>query len=192
MWSSSERLRRGHYTSESSSERLSKMMSSTCNRLPSASGTDFGVRPTGSKPAWVRRQFVLEVRASSQTKLSRGLLRLAQEREELTALAADTSQAVSGCVHETGGGESSRCLTRSQSVVACVGRARAQEPHTRVPEGEDASLGLRTEGRQRGAALDDRAQSSPSRKMKPDTSDLGTATRTTHTVVSDLFIHSFK
>ena len=34
---------------ESSFERLSKMMSSTCDRLPSASGTDFGVRPTGSK-----------------------------------------------------------------------------------------------------------------------------------------------
>ena len=47
--SSSERLRRGHYMSESSYERLSKMMSSTCDRLPFASGTDFGVRPTGSE-----------------------------------------------------------------------------------------------------------------------------------------------
>ena len=31
--------------SESSYERLSKMRSSTCDRLPSASGTDFRVRP---------------------------------------------------------------------------------------------------------------------------------------------------
>ena len=66
-------------------------------------------------------------------------MRPAQEREELTALAADASQAVSWCVHETGGEESSRCLMRSQNVVPCVGRARAQEPDTSIPEEEDAT-----------------------------------------------------
>ena len=95
------------------------------------------------KPARVRRQSALEVRASSQTKLSRGLVRPAQEQEELTALAADTSQAVSRCVHETGGEESSRCLMRSQNVVPCVGRARAREPHTKDTEEEATGDGGR-------------------------------------------------
>ena len=112
---------------------------STCERLPLESGADFGVRPTGSKPAWVRKQSAPEVRASSQTKLSLGLVRPAHRREELTTLAADTSQTVSRCVHETGGEESSRCLMRSQSVVPCVERASAREPHTSVPEEEDAT-----------------------------------------------------
>ena len=93
------------------------------------------------KPAWVRRQSAPEVRASSQTKLSRGFVGPAHGRERLTALAVDTSQAVSRCVHETGGEESSRCLMRSQNVVPCVGRARAREPHTRVPEEEGAMGG---------------------------------------------------
>ena len=173
--------------SESSCERLSKITMSTCDRLTSASGRDLGVRPTGSKPAGFENSLCL--RASSQTKLSRGLVRPAQEREELTALAADTSQAVSRNVHETGGEESSRCLMRGQSVVPCVGRGRAREPHTGVPEEEDATRdGARIvplgKGRQRRAAPEDRAQSSPSRKKKTDTSDHATATRTSHTVVS--------
>ena len=136
--SSSERLRRGHQRSASSYERLARMMMSSCDRLPCASGADSGVRPTGSKPVWVRRQSAPEVRASSQTKLSRGFVRPAHRRERLTALAADTSQTVSRCGHETGDEESSRRLMHSQSVVPCVGRAPAQEPHTSVPEEEDA------------------------------------------------------
>ena len=104
---------------------------------PRVAQTSEFVRPA-PKPARVRRQSALEVRASSQTKLSRGLVRPAQEREEVTALAADTSQAVSRCVHETGGEESSRRLMHSQSVVPCVERASAREPHTRVPEEEGA------------------------------------------------------
>ena len=136
--SSSERLRRGHRRSASSYERLTSMMTSSCDRLPFASGADLRVRPTGSKPVWVRRQSAPEVRASSQTKLSRGFVGPAHGRERLTALAADTSQTVSGCVHETGGEESSRRLMQSQSVVPCVGRASAREPHTRVPEEEGA------------------------------------------------------
>ena len=122
-------------------------------RTPFASA-DFGVRPTGSKPVWVRRQSAPEVRASSQTKLSRGFVGPAHRRERLTALAADTSQTVSRCVHETGGEESSRRLMHSQSVVPCVGRARAREPHTRVPE-EEGAMGCCTrfvplgKGRQR-------------------------------------------
>ena len=98
-------------------------------------------------------------------------MRPAQEREVLTALAVDTSQAVSRCVHETGGDESSRCLMRSQRVVPCVGGARAREPHTRVPEEEDATRDCAQivpsgKGRQRGAAPDDRAQSPPSRNKE--------------------------
>ena len=127
--------------SESSYERLSKMMMSSFDRLPFASGADLGVRPTGSKPVWVRRQSAPEVRASSQTKLSRGFVGPAHGRERLTALAADTSQTVSRCVHETGGEESSRRLMHSQRVVPCVGRATAREPHTRVPEEEGAMGG---------------------------------------------------
>ena len=80
---------------------------------PRVAQTSEFVRPA-PKPAGVRRQSALEVIASSQTKISQGVVRPAQEREELTALAADTSQAVSRCVHETGGEESSGCLMRSQ------------------------------------------------------------------------------
>ena len=110
----------------------------------------------------------------------------AHGRERLTALAADTNQTVSRCVHETGGEESSRCLMHSQSVVPCVGRASAREPHTRVPEEEGAMGGCtRIVPLGKGcAALDDRVQSPPSRKKKTDTSDHATATRTTHNVVS--------
>ena len=67
---------------------------------------------------------------------------------------------------------------RSQSVVPCVGRARAREPHTRVPEGEDPTRDCaRIVPLGKG---NDRAQSPPSRKKEP-VADHATATRTTHT-----------
>ena len=85
--------------------------------------------------------------------------------------------------------KSSLSVMPRQCNVPCVGRARAREPHTRVPEEEDATRDCTRfvplgKGRQRRAATDDSAQFHPSRKKEPDTSDHVTATRTTHNVVS--------
>ena len=118
-------------TSESLSDRLSKKIMSSYERLRSASGA----RLRSSSDRLQSRMgstnsLALEVRASSQTQVSRVFVRPAQKGSSPSWHLTPAWRGVGVCrAHEDE--KSSRSVVRSQSAVPCVGRASARDPHTK-------------------------------------------------------------
>ena len=118
-------------TSESLSDRLSKKIMNSYERLRSASGA----RLRSSSDRLQSRvgstnSLALEVRASSQTQVSRGFVRPAQTGSSPSWHLTPAWRGVGVC-RAREDEKSSRSVVRSQSAVPCVGRASARDPHTK-------------------------------------------------------------
>ena len=124
-------------TSERLSDRLSKKIMSSYERLRSASGA----RLRSSSDRLQSRMgltngLALEVRASSQTQVSRGFVRPAQTGSSPSWHLTPAWREVGVCWAREDE-KSSRSVVRSQSAVPCVGRASARDPHTKDTGGGD-------------------------------------------------------
>ena len=123
-------------TSERLSDRLSKKIMSSYERLRSASGAR--LRSSSDRlqsRMGLTNSLALEVRASSQTQVSRGFVRPAQTGSSPSWHLTPAWRGVGVC-RAREDEKSSRSVVRSQSAVPCVVRASARDPHTKDTEEE--------------------------------------------------------
>ena len=149
-------------------DRLSQKIMSSYERLRSASGARLRSSSDRLQSRMLStNSLALEVRAFSQTQVSRGFVRRAQTRSSPSWHLTPAWRGVGVCMAREDE-KSSRSVVRSQSAVQCVERASARDPHTKdtVEEatGNSGRFSLRDGLSSRVAATRDHASLPLSRK----------------------------